>query len=77
MKGTWRDIVRPIIARVLAETQGKTEQEIRKALKEAYPFGARQWHPYKIWLNEIKVQTKKVRFGQKKVKIDKNQQKLF
>jgi len=66
MKGTWRDIARPIIARVLAENEGKTEQEKRKALKDAYPFGARQWHPYKIWLSEIKVQTKQKRFGQKK-----------
>lgn len=77
MKGTWRDIARPIIAKVLAENEGKTEQEKRKALKDAYPFGARQWHPYKIWLSEIKVQTKQIRFGQKKVNIDKNQQKLF
>ena len=25
----------------------------RKELKDAYPFGPRQYHPYKIWLDEI------------------------
>lgn len=33
MSGTWRDISRPIIARVLSENKGKTEIEIREALK--------------------------------------------
>lgn len=53
---TWRDHARPIIAAVLKETAGKPEVDIRKALKDAYPFGMREYHPYKIWLDEIKVQ---------------------
>jgi hypothetical protein len=73
----WRDYARQTIAQVLADTKGMSEIEIRKALKDAYPFGERKYHPYKIWLSEIAIQTKKKRFGQKKQIIDKNQQTLF
>ena len=52
----WRNRARPIIARVLAETEGRPESEIRAALRDAYPFGPRSHHPYKIWLSEIKRQ---------------------
>ena len=56
MRGTWRDSAKPIIAQVLKDTKGQTEKEIRKALREAYPWGERRYHPYKIWCDEIKVQ---------------------
>lgn len=75
---SWRDRCRPIIARVLAENQGKSEKEIRKALKDAYPFYEREYHPYKIWLDEIKVQMGKRKFGKGKRQPDNpDQQKLF
>lgn len=53
---TWRDKARPVIERVLRETVGKPEKEIRAALRDAYPFGERQYHPYKVWLDEIRRQ---------------------
>jgi hypothetical protein len=53
---TWRDNCQPIIACVLAATKGQPEAEIKAALKAAYPFGPRQYHPYKIWLDEIRRQ---------------------
>ena len=53
---TWRAQATPIIERVLKETEGKPEHDIRVALYEAYPFGPRKHHPYKIWLDEIKRQ---------------------
>jgi hypothetical protein len=53
---TWRDDAVPIIAKVLKEKEGCTEREIRKALREAYPFGQREYHPYKIWCDEIRRQ---------------------
>lgn len=53
----WRGIASPIISRVLTETLGKPEKEIRKALREAYPklWGRSGW-PYKVWLDEIRRQ---------------------
>jgi hypothetical protein len=56
MRESWRDRARPIVAQVLAETRGKPEEEIRKALFDAYPFGVREYTPYKIWLDEIQRQ---------------------
>ena len=55
---TWREHCAPIIHRVLEETRGLPEKEIKKALREAYPYGERKYHPYKIWCDEIKVQRK-------------------
>jgi len=56
MTQSWRDISRRIIHRVLEETAGRTDAEIRRALRDAYPFGERKYHPYKVWLDEIKRQ---------------------
>lgn len=67
MKSDWRERARPIVEQVLKETAGKTEKEIRKALREAYPFGQRKHHPYKIWLDEIAVQRGKKKPKPKKV----------
>lgn len=53
----WRAAASPIIARVLRETAGQGEEARRKALHDAYPFGPRSHHPYKIWLDEIKRQS--------------------
>lgn len=77
MSRTWRDGARPIIAEVLEKTKGCDESIIKKALYDAYPFGERQYHPYKIWLDEIKVQRGKKKFGVKKQIEDPNQNKLF
>lgn len=78
MSGSWRDIAKPIIAEVLKENEGKTDKEINKALREAYPFGERKYHPYKIWCSEINVQKGKRKFGHVKNKpAPKEQLKLF
>lgn len=53
---TWRERVRPIVARVLAEMREKPEPEIRKALRDAYPFCERKYWPYRIWCDEVRVQ---------------------
>ena len=62
MTWTWRAAAAPIIARVLVETAGKPPEEIRAALRAAYPFGVRRYHPYRIWCDEVRVQT-----GRKKI----------
>lgn len=78
MARTWRDSAKPIIAEVIKENTGKTEKEIRKALREAYPYGERALHPYKIWCDEIKVQLGKKKFNERKKDIVPiNQTNLF
>lgn len=53
----WRRSARLVIEetlRVLVETNpSASEKEKRQALSEAYPFGPRKHHPYKIWCNEV------------------------
>ena len=57
MTSYWRRIAAPLIARVLADAEGKPDTEVRAALRAAYPFGAREHHPYRIWLDEVRTQT--------------------
>lgn len=52
----WRQRAAPVVARVLAETKGQPETVIKAALTAAYPFGQRAYHPYKVWLDEVKRQ---------------------
>lgn len=76
---TWRDLARPIIQKVLRDTQGWPEKKVRKALHDAYPFGPRKYWPYKIWLDEIKIQRGKKRktwrVSQRKIRREKQKAK--
>ena len=63
MHSHWRRKAAPIIAEVLAANAGRSEYEIRAALRAAYPFGPREHHPYRIWIDEIRVQTGRCRLS--------------
>jgi len=56
MNGSWREHCSPIIAEVIRRVGKSDMKALRKALKEAYPYGQRKYHPYKVWLDEIKRQ---------------------
>ena len=76
-RSKWRRGVAPIIKQVLEDSKGLSEKEINKALCDAYPFGEKKYHPYRIWRDEIKIQR-----GLKEPKPEKeienpNQLKLF
>jgi hypothetical protein len=48
--GMWSDRANRVIEDVLAALPvGATEKEVRLALRAAYPFGARENHPYRAW----------------------------
>ena len=53
---TWRDKARPIIAAVIAKYGTDDLRFLRSALRDAYPFGERKYHPYRMWCDEVKVQ---------------------
>jgi hypothetical protein len=53
---TWRDEARPIIAGVIAAVGTGDRARLRASLREAYPWGERSYHPYRIWCHEIRVQ---------------------
>ena len=50
----WRVYSREVISEVLAANKGADIKTLRKALREAYPFGERKYTPYKIWLEECR-----------------------
>lgn len=72
---SWREHATPIIAKVLKETKGLEEKEIKKALREAYPFGEREYWPYKVWCDEVRKQ--RGFKSHKKAEQPKNQTGLF
>lgn len=53
---SWREEAADIIGRTIAETDSKDLPLLRQRLRDAYPWGERKNHPYKIWLDEIKRQ---------------------
>jgi hypothetical protein len=52
MESTWAERAALAIQRAynIAREEGKTGDEIVKAIDAAYPFGERAMHPYKMWL---------------------------
>ena len=61
MSKTWREACAPIVFKIIQENKDKEYPEIRKALREAYPFGQKKYWPYKVWLDEINRQL--IKFG--------------
>jgi hypothetical protein len=53
---TWRDKARPVIADVIRRVGRGDDKALRSALRDAYPFGVRKYHPYRIWCDEVRVQ---------------------
>lgn len=53
---TWRNAAAPIIARTIKQVGTDDMPALRRALREAYPWGERRLHPYKIWCDEIRRQ---------------------
>jgi hypothetical protein len=68
-----RDQARPIVATIVREVGLKDPKALRRALKDAYPFGQRAGWPYQVWLEEIREQIG----GMRPRKPDPNQLSLF
>ena len=75
--GTWRDSFSPIIARVIDQFGTDDMSRLRKELRKAFPSPPRQYHPYKIWLDEIRVQLGLKIKKHKLSKAEKNTKSLF
>lgn len=53
---TWRDSAANVIRAVIFQHGTTDLPALKTALRKAYPFGERKYHPYKIWLDEIQRQ---------------------
>lgn len=54
MKASWRTRAQSVIAETLKAHPTATGKELKRILREAYPFGERAMHPYKVWCEEVK-----------------------
>lgn len=50
---SWRMKAARVIRSTIEANQGLDAIALRKAVSDAYPFGERKYHPYKIWLSEV------------------------
>jgi len=70
----WRDSIAPMVAEVIARVGKYNDKELRKALREAYPYGQRTMWPYKVWCSEVRRQLGR---SLRKGKVDERQEALF
>lgn len=51
---TWRTTTRAVLNRVVlrAQVEGWTRQQFDTAVFDAYPFGVRDYYPYRVWCEE-------------------------
>ena len=54
---TYREVSAPIVREVVRRVGLADRKALRKALRDAYPFGAREYWPYHAWMAEVKAQT--------------------
>lgn len=49
----WRAVAQRVVTEtMLALRPDATRKEAERALREAYPFGEREYWPYRVWLRE-------------------------
>lgn len=61
LRSTWRGRCRPVIVEVIERVGREDERVLRRELRNAFPFGVKAYYPYRVWLDEIKVQLNKKR----------------
>ena len=49
---SWRSHSKEVICKVMYEHRNAPLDVLKRALHDAYPFGQREYHPYKIWCSE-------------------------
>ena len=53
-KSPWRQQARRILNELAESNPDVTQKEMEQLIRDAYPWGPRAMHPYKIWLSERK-----------------------
>lgn len=52
-RSEWRPYANAIITKIILENNSVPEKDLRKKISEAYPWGERANHPYKIWCSAV------------------------
>ncbi len=53
MGKSWRDHALSVIGEVMKSNPAARGNDLRKLLRDAYPFGMREYTPYRIWCEEV------------------------
>ncbi len=59
----WRLEARRVIAETVAKYPGHDAATLKSELSRVYPFGQREYTPYRIWLQEVKAALARVAGG--------------
>jgi hypothetical protein len=52
--GSWSDLSDRVLGPLFAAIPlGTEDAEVRRQVRDAYPFGERKYHPYKVWLKRV------------------------
>lgn len=51
---SWRERSIEVIDAVKRANPGADRETLRRLVSEAYPFGERRFHPYKVWLGVVR-----------------------
>ncbi len=49
---TWRSKSAEVLRGLVSQVKHLAPEDARRVISQAYPFGPRSNHPYKIWLDE-------------------------
>lgn len=76
----WRQTANEVIVKIIQDNDSVPEKELRKKISDAYPFGQRAMHPYKIWCDAVAEclwQLRRIGSRPKRQTEDHNQTTLF
>lgn len=51
---SWRDYADRVLAEIYAAAEAEGRKPTDKEIFDGYPFGMRQYEPYKVWLEQKK-----------------------
>lgn len=49
---SWRSVSQAVVLECESKMKGQSYGALKRALHDAYPFGARSNYPYKMWCDE-------------------------
>lgn len=58
---SWRAVAETACQEAILAGIGEPLELVEKRIRANYPFGERKYHPYKIWLSEVKRQLELLR----------------
>lgn len=51
---TWRKRAWAVVYKVMCDNPDVSGDDLKKILRESYPFGMRKHWPYKVWLDVVR-----------------------